>query len=793
MTASVQPHFLVAIIDQENAVNELNEGNNLASVGIDIQPVNVLVAPESAEMRESYGVTLNVTTAGTSPVSFGLGPFNHWWEWIPKENPQATDPSFDDYLLLKAGDLVDLLVDQSQEILRLSQIPLWGLYEISALIVREGPKIAELFIYANTTTTIRYRVEGVEPTPFTATSADLTLNVPWDKQVLLGGALLARLVAPEIFKDLPPDGNWGIGPFPWLPPLVEWIRSKLEATSDEWYRKAYDPPNDNYRILVVPQPVEIPFLASIPAHPAREFALTLASILSLEKASAASRDRADGAAIAGDRDWQSRQLLAGAKFGFQSALQQTRLVGLGSTLAALGAFKDPDFGVNALRFLASSNLALARAELTAAIQMRIQDGDPVEPLTEAEVQKLAELKKALEDVAGRGSPSGAVYAATERYQAELLSVLERTNNLAVIEPDLTLAVGSLIAIQQSISPFISAPTIYGVSRSIASNGATQVILSFSQPLDVSSAETLSNYTVTTAGADGLLGTADDIPVGIAAARYDPSQVSVTLTTAEELSPSSEIIVSVRGSSPGGVVDTAGNLLDGDSDGRAGGDYSARIAGESMDRIAPFVKNIAGTGLLSQPTQYLVTFSESLSPTAAMNRSGYRLITPGRDGRFGTRDDQSISIKSAVYDATSLTVTLTPSRRIRPNERARLIIDGTTNTAVTDLAGNLLDGDGDGTAGGDYQSLLPPVGSGTSKRQDAFVTTLYNEVLGRAPEPMGRVFWSKQLARGEKPKSVATSFWNSRERRYLVQQHKAPSITFQQVFLHAKKAWEQARA
>ena len=52
-------------------------------------------------------------------------------------------------------------------------------------------------------------------------------------------------------------------------------------------------------------------------------------------------------------------------------------------------------------------------------------------------------------------------------------------------------------------------------------------------------------------------------------------------------------------------------------------------------------------------------------------------------------------------------------------------------------------------------------SGLGKGPDAFVTALYNEVLGRAPEPAGLFFWSKQLALKVKPRTVATSFWNSR--------------------------------
>jgi Domain of unknown function (DUF4214) len=82
-------------------------------------------------------------------------------------------------------------------------------------------------------------------------------------------------------------------------------------------------------------------------------------------------------------------------------------------------------------------------------------------------------------------------------------------------------------------------------------------------------------------------------------------------------------------------------------------------------------------------------------------------------------------------------------------------------------------------------------SGFGKGPDAFVTTLYNEVLGRAPEPAGLFFWSKQLISNVPPKAVATSFLASRERSVLQSQHKAPPISLGHALSDASKAWKQA--
>ena len=90
-----------------------------------------------------------------------------------------------------------------------------------------------------------------------------------------------------------------------------------------------------------------------------------------------------------------------------------------------------------------------------------------------------------------------------------------------------------------------------------------------------------------------------------------------------------------------------------------------------------------------------------------------------------------------------------------------------------------------------QVVVTPYVSGYGPGPDAFVTTLYNQVLGRAPEPAGLLFWSKQLASRVKPKTVAISFWASRERHILQRQHKAPPIAFGRALKLAAHAWKQA--
>jgi uncharacterized repeat protein (TIGR01451 family) len=69
-------------------------------------------------------------------------------------------------------------------------------------------------------------------------------------------------------------------------------------------------------------------------------------------------------------------------------------------------------------------------------------------------------------------------------------------------------------------------------------------------------------------------------------------------------------------------------------------------------------------------------------------------------------------------------------------------------------------------------LVPPP-SGFGAGRDAFVITLYVEILGREPEASGLRFWSGLLAAGARPRDVAVAIWNSPEHLALLLEGQAP--------------------
>jgi hypothetical protein len=95
---------------------------------------------------------------------------------------------------------------------------------------------------------------------------------------------------------------------------------------------------------------------------------------------------------------------------------------------------------------------------------------------------------------------------------------------------------------------------------------------------------------------------------------------------------------------------------------------------------------------------LLTFSEQLDPARAQDVLAYRLQVSGR-GRRRHRL-RMLSGVAIVYDPTTRTITLTPRRLFRDEDWVLLTVDGTTQHALTDPCGNVLDGNGDGVPGGD---------------------------------------------------------------------------------------------
>jgi hypothetical protein len=115
-------------------------------------------------------------------------------------------------------------------------------------------------------------------------------------------------------------------------------------------------------------------------------------------------------------------------------------------------------------------------------------------------------------------------------------------------------------------PFdVTPPTVIDTNPSLSggtlAGGATSLQVSFSEP--VVGAATAANYELRSQGADGILGNGDDTIVPVS-----PSYAGTTATLNFSALPAGVYRLTVKGT----IADAAGNALDGDGNGTAGGDY-----------------------------------------------------------------------------------------------------------------------------------------------------------------------------------------------------------------------------
>ena len=144
-----------------------------------------------------------------------------------------------------------------------------------------------------------------------------------------------------------------------------------------------------------------------------------------------------------------------------------------------------------------------------------------------------------------------------------------------------------------------------------------------------------------------------------------------------------------------------NKMDQNRDGTPGNpvlDQFVFQIGHGYDISGPLVKNVihviskdleSGVETISG---VVIEFDKLLDPATASALSNYAVSLAGTDGKFGTPDDVSVPISSAVYDPDRLTVTLTPLTPLATGQFVRVDVNPVqAPDGVKDLAGNLLDG------------------------------------------------------------------------------------------------------
>ena len=149
------------------------------------------------------------------------------------------------------------------------------------------------------------------------------------------------------------------------------------------------------------------------------------------------------------------------------------------------------------------------------------------------------------------------------------------------QPDPTPADDSVSRIT-TVTPTVvgDGPTVTAV-QPLGSPGRTKaLVLTFDKPLDPTRAQILGNYQITALGGPKPA-------IRIKAALYNATTHTVTLRLARRLKPGRRFQLTVIGTGPNGVIDLAGNLLDGQKTGVPGSNFVMIAgAGDSSGRSRP---------------------------------------------------------------------------------------------------------------------------------------------------------------------------------------------------------------
>ena len=137
-----------------------------------------------------------------------------------------------------------------------------------------------------------------------------------------------------------------------------------------------------------------------------------------------------------------------------------------------------------------------------------------------------------------------------------------------------------------------------------------------------------------------------------------------------------------------------------------------IVDDMVNRMGPHVMSVKAVSGPFGVAGVAIAFDEPLDPSRAVDilNYGYSVRTAGRDGKFGTADDKLIGLCPATYNPATLTVTLPLAIAIPANARMEIMINQATDVpgagvGVSDLAGNLLDGNDDGHPGGPFSAVV----------------------------------------------------------------------------------------
>jgi hypothetical protein len=135
-----------------------------------------------------------------------------------------------------------------------------------------------------------------------------------------------------------------------------------------------------------------------------------------------------------------------------------------------------------------------------------------------------------------------------------------------------------------------------------------------------------------------------------------------------------------------------------------------LTGSSLLTVSePGLVNVTSVSPLSNRrhlvNQIRVTFSGSVNRSQAQTAGIYRLTTLGKNGLSKAARARSIPLSKAVYDPSHHAVMITLRKPVAPSKPLQLLINGAAPRGLRDGFGRLIDGDGDGSSGGNAVAVI----------------------------------------------------------------------------------------
>jgi virginiamycin B lyase len=245
-------------------------------------------------------------------------------------------------------------------------------------------------------------------------------------------------------------------------------------------------------------------------------------------------------------------------------------------------------------------------------------------------------------------------------------------------------------------------------------------------------EVTYTLTVTNNGTAGAVGVTltDTLPSGAtfvsATGGVTPESGVLTFTIGSLAAGASASIAVVVTSTATGILHNQAIVVGSQSD-PTPGDNS--ITQTTIVNAGLTVTGVKRFGFHAQATTLVLTFTAQLDPRRAENRGNYQIVALDGSRRV-------IRVRKAEYDATARTVTLSPEHRLNLHSRFRLIVIGTGQNGVTDVAGNLLEGQRTDNPGSDFVTVVTAADLVLTTTEPAIVRT-YKWILAREGLPLGQ--------------------------------------------------------